>query len=338
MNAWWRRWWWPLCKAALAVAILVAIGIHFHGNLSQLPASDFRLRPEWLALSGGLYLVTLAGSAWFWYRLMRSFGVRPGRWDTFRGYYLGHLGKYVPGKAWAILIRANIVRNTDVRLGMAIITSFYEVFTTMASGAMVAAILFALQTPDTSELVLNPVLSGVLLLVVLVVPLLPGVFNWLVRRMARRFQNVESFRLPPVRGTTLAFGLVVTGCGWAILGVSLWAVVQAVAPEPQPLTLSDWALYTAMISLSYVAGFAAFILPSGIGVRESLLFRLLLPKLGPQWATVAALAHRVLWTAMELLVGAIIVWIPGRSAGVAQGSLQDRVGQDADPDTTAESA
>jgi hypothetical protein len=215
---------------------------------------------------------------------------------------------------------------------LAVITSFYEVFTTMASGALVAAILFSLQAPVTTELVLHPVLSSVLLLAVLIVPLLPAVFNRLVQRMARRYQKVESLRLPPLHGSTVLFGFAVTSAGWGVLGVSLWAAVQAVAPEVEPLTLRSWALYTAMMSLSYVAGFAVFMLPSGIGVREGLLDRILGPELatsmpqGRAVATVVVLLIRVLWTAMELLVGALLIWRPG-----AQLTEPEPPGEERDP-------
>src|SRR5262249_57797160 len=62
---------------------------------------------------------------------------------TLRAYYVGHLGKYLPGKAWALLLRADLVRPGGVRPGLAGLTAFYEVLTTMAAGALVAAVLFA---------------------------------------------------------------------------------------------------------------------------------------------------------------------------------------------------
>src|SRR5207302_7053119 len=113
------------------------------------------------------------------------------------------LGKYLPGKAWALVMRGSLVRGPEVRLGVAIITSFYEVLTTMASGALLAAVLFAVQPPAATELTMHPVFLGALLVALLGVPLLPWVFNRLVERLARRFQDVESFRLPRLRAGTL---------------------------------------------------------------------------------------------------------------------------------------
>jgi hypothetical protein len=159
---------------------------------------------------------------------------------------------------------------------------------------------------------------GVLLLGLLGIPLLPAVFNRLVGRLAARFQTVESYRLPRLRGTTLLWGLAATGCGWVVLGASLWATVQAAVPEPQPLTPATWARYTAMVALSYVAGFLAFMLPGGLGVREGVLERFLAPELAGQGvaqaagvATVVVLVLRLLWTTAELVMAAAVHWLPG---------------------------
>src|SRR5262245_19398799 len=101
MRAWLRRWGWPAGKALLALAILAGIGKQFYENLTELDVTRLSLRPEWLVLSGVLYLLALGCSAWYWHHLMTRFGQKPSVVATVRAYYIGHLGKYVPGKAWA---------------------------------------------------------------------------------------------------------------------------------------------------------------------------------------------------------------------------------------------
>ena len=101
------------------------------------------------------------------------------------------------------------------------------------------------------------------------------------------------------------------------MGASLWAAVQAVVPEPQALTPESWGRYVAMVGLSYVAGFLAFMLPSGVGVREGVLEGFLSPELagrvanGPAVATVTVLLLRLLWTTAELVMVGVVWWLPG---------------------------
>src|SRR5262245_43065649 len=105
-----RRAWWTIAKLLLAAAIILAVGWQFYRDLSQLDWASLSVAPGWLVLSAGLYLAGLAFSAWFWVRLLRVFGQKPALLDAGRAYYIGHLGKYVPGKAWALLLRGTTLR------------------------------------------------------------------------------------------------------------------------------------------------------------------------------------------------------------------------------------
>jgi hypothetical protein len=134
-----------------------------------------------------------------------------------------------------------------------------------------------------------------------------------VRRLAERFQKVESFRLPALRVGTLLQGLLLAGVGWTLLGLSLWALLQAILLEAPELTGERWARCTGMVSLSYVAGFLALVVPSGAGVREYLLLKLLpaeIPIQGmvaPEPVSAAAvLLLRMVWTIAELMTAAIL--------------------------------
>ena len=108
MKTAWKSWGWPLVKGLLAVAILLAIGRRFYDDLCQLDIATFELRPVWLALSGALYLLALLPSAWFWYHLLHVFGDRPGLFRAVRAYFMGQMGKYVPGKALALILRGSL--------------------------------------------------------------------------------------------------------------------------------------------------------------------------------------------------------------------------------------
>jgi uncharacterized membrane protein YbhN (UPF0104 family) len=307
MSTPWRRWAWPALKLLLAAAILIMVGRQFYRDLSSDKLREIELRLAWLVLSAALYLPALFLSAWYWYRLLWAFGERPTLFMVLRAYFLGHLGKYVPGKAWALLLRGNMVRGPQVRLGVAIIASFYEVLTTMAAGALVAASVFVVLPPEVPLLEWNPLWTGVLLLGLCGVPLLPGVFNRLVGRLAERFRQVDDFRLPQLRLGTLGLGLLATSVGWGLLGLSTWMMWQAVLPEPPELTAATWARFSAAVGLAYVAGFLALVVPSGVGVREYFLLHLL-GFTGPEtFVAAAVLLLRVVWTSAELLTAGMLL-------------------------------
>src|SRR5207302_2602847 len=112
--------------------------------------------------------------------------------------------------------------------------------------------------------------------------------------------------LPGIQLLTLAEGILLTACGWGLLGVSLWALLQGVLPEPPALTFGTWVQYCASVGLAYVSGFLAFVIPSGVGVREYFL-RQLLSFAGPDKGIAAAvLLLRLVWTTAELALAGIV--------------------------------
>jgi uncharacterized membrane protein YbhN (UPF0104 family) len=313
MKAWLRRWGWPLAKGLLAVAIVAAVGWQFWWDLHDEKLENLTVQGQWLVLSALLYLSGLAFCAWYWYRLLVVFGEKPARVMAFRAYYLSQLGKYLPGKAWALMMRGTLICGPDVKLGVALIATFYEVLTMMASGALLAAVLFALHPCALVSATIDPRWLGLFLAAVCGVPLLPAVFNRLVGRLAKRFHKIESFRLPRLQAWTLLEGLGTTAMSWCLFGVSLWAMVHAVVPDAPPLNWNVWARYTSIQALAYVAGFVASV-PGGVGVREWVLDQFLGPELSGHPAAqtvVIVLLLRLAWTAAELVAAAVLWWLPG---------------------------
>jgi hypothetical protein len=182
------------------------------------------------------------------------------------------------------------------------VTAFYEVLTTMAAGALVAAVVFVWLPPQLPDFPWHPVLTGLLLLGLCGLPLLPGVFNFLTGRLAKRFAPADAPSVPRIGSLTLAEGILLTACGWGLLGLSVWSMLQGVVPEPPAWTWESWARCCGGIGLAYVAGFLAFVLPGGVGVREFFLLQLL-AFAGPEKAIAAAvLTLRLVWTVGEVLL------------------------------------
>ena len=61
-----------------------------------------------------------------------------------RAYLVSHLGKYVPGKAMVVVMRAGMVVPFGARASTAAIATFYETLVMMAAGGLVAAVGFAM--------------------------------------------------------------------------------------------------------------------------------------------------------------------------------------------------
>ncbi len=261
-------------------------------------------RPADLALATVLYLSGMAFSGLFWVGLLRTAGAPLPVAAGLRAYYISHLGKYTPGMGLPTVMRMSMAASAGVRPGTAALTAAYETLTTMAAGALVAAVLIGGKA--TSDPVYLWWALGLLVLAGL--PILPGVFNTLVRRLSARFTAGQP--LPRLPAVALPIGLAVTACGWALLGASLYAVVRAVQPAPGSWNPWECLDCIAIGALSYVAGFVGQT-PGGVGVRELILQQFLTLQFhdGAR-ALVVALLVRVLWTSAELVAAGGLFWLP----------------------------
>jgi hypothetical protein len=55
-----------------------------------------------------------------------------------RAYFASQLGKYIPGKAWVILIRCALINNQTTTAPVVIASTFYETLAMMAAGSLLA--------------------------------------------------------------------------------------------------------------------------------------------------------------------------------------------------------
>jgi uncharacterized membrane protein YbhN (UPF0104 family) len=332
----------PIIKWLIVVILLAGIGYTFWTDLQNPKLWQRSLRqPAWLPLSGMLYIFGIGFSALYWQRLLGRFGQTASIPAAARAYYVGHLGKYVPGKAWALLLRVSLIRPAGVPAGLATLTTFYEVLVTMASGVLLAVVLFALFAPATPSGVDIGIVSRIawredqtsgfidrntsvvlslLVLAPVLGPILPPIFNRLVHHISMPFREKDT-PAPALSWSAFIEGLAVTGCGWPLLGVSL-AVVLYVGPlgdlSWDAIPLGFVFRLVAIMAVAYVSGFVIPI-PGGIGVREFVIRLFLTPELvqllnlqdaeARQIADQTAIILRLVMTVAELLMAAVVYWL-----------------------------
>jgi glycosyltransferase 2 family protein len=300
MHERWRRLW-PWVKLLLAVAVIGGVVWQFVQILgsAELQENPPPMRPGWMAVCVACYVAAFAFPATYWQHLLGVTGTRPPLAAALNAYYVGHLGKYVPFKAWALVLRTMLIYPYGVRPGIAVATAIYETLTFMAAGALLAVLLLTVCTLNEDKRWLA---AGLLLGAGW--PLIPGVYNRIVdrltalaRKAAARQSGAEKdiADLPRLRARTLLFGLAWTACGWCAMGMSLWALIQAVIPEPTPWTWDAWGRCTAFVALGYVAGFLILFTPGGLGARELILKPLVVSELALAPLVSAEYADKLAW-------------------------------------------
>src|SRR5579859_5894508 len=108
---------WPAVKVVVVCAIVAAVAWQFVSILRapELWQSAGTVRAGTLVLAAGLYLGGLGMSALCWYWLLRVLGQQPSIGLTARAFYLGQLGRYIPGKLVGLALRARLLSGSGVR-------------------------------------------------------------------------------------------------------------------------------------------------------------------------------------------------------------------------------
>ncbi len=178
-----RRRWLTVLKWAIVLTVAVFVVRAVSIARSQLQGqAEFSLRRvqwAWLVVAGGFYLLALLPMGLFWHRLLRALGQRPTVWETLRAYYIGSLGKYVPGKAMVVVLRSALLRRVQVDTAIAAVSVFAETMTMMTVGALLAAVIIVLQFASHTGLLI----LAIGLMLTSGVPTWPPVFRYLVRRL-----------------------------------------------------------------------------------------------------------------------------------------------------------
>jgi glycosyltransferase 2 family protein len=295
---------------SLAIVVFGFLFFAVKHSLDQLQSTPEILawnRVRWLPLTVGFLL---SGAALFpagiaWLQTLRDFRLDvPIRHGAY-AYFLGHLGKYVPGKAMAILLRVGYLHRLGVLVRPAILSVFIETMTSLTTGSILGALL--LQGMDAPAWLKWCALACIPLAAA---TLIPDTFRWLVARISRsRLGKMPEFVAQAIRWKLMLRCAAWSLLGWLLHGTAGWLLLMAIAPEPELLSLNAWCTCVASMCLAALAGFISMI-PGGAGVRELVATWGIATLVSTPVALVAAVVTRLAVISAELLIlGCMALWV-----------------------------
>ena len=326
------RRYWPVLKWLMFALVITFIGKRVWLLWREGDVGSVVIHWPWLVATFGLYVVGWLPSVLFWHRLIHLCGGTTGRWDVAHAYFAGHLGKYIPGKASVLLIRAGMLAERGCRPGVAALTSTYETLTYMGVGLAVGLALAPVvwrQIVVDLPVVIRPVFerplafgAAVVVVCVLLVPAVAKILGLIARRLTPPVVSIGDVEMGAARVGTESqptlpdieipasfllgwcFMFVTT---WLIHGLSLGCTLRAVGVAA---SLSDWLTWTGDLWSASFVGFIAVFAPGGLGVREAALIELLKsqPGISSSQAVAASVLLRGVWMAAEIVVTVALGW------------------------------
>jgi uncharacterized membrane protein YbhN (UPF0104 family) len=334
---------WGITLAVLGAVLLAARGSidawRRESDASRIGLKDIRW--DWIGWSALAYAVSLFPSGLVLAQALRGLRQRVSLPLVTAAQLIGHLGKYVPGKAMVVVLRAAVLNRGPFRVSARVATAavVIETASLVAVGSVLSlALVLVLDTP--SWLRWGTALLAAGGLVGTLPPVLRMVFSrrWgVVPAAGPETLSGDSpatevvHRLPSVQNRSGGKGLAARlvqpipldwtakemaeswlwcTISWVFTGLSMTAIVLALIPRPLPT--DPWSLTlisSAAAMLAFVAGFLS-LLPGGALVRELVLATLLQPVIGQGPALLAAVAARLVQLAVEcFLCAGIWLWL-----------------------------
>jgi glycosyltransferase 2 family protein len=289
-----RSGWVRVAQALVGLAIVGFAIRTLARNWDQLRSQplEWQLRPGWLVLSLVLTWLMYALLILGWRSMLNGWGQQLDGWSAARIWILSSLGKYVPGKVWAVAGMALLAQRAGVAPWAATGSAVVMQVLAIGTGAAVAGLAGARNLESAQRGA-----GAVLLLLVAGAIMSVGLLLWppFLRRLLRLAAPQAAGERPPT-GRGIVVGIATNIVAWLGYGLSLWLLSRGLLPS-SGLGLR---LAVAVFTASYLAGFLALFAPGGIGVREGLFILMLQKPLGVGAATSLALASRLLLTVAEL--------------------------------------
>jgi hypothetical protein len=285
----WVRWGFGVVAATLAVWAVVS---RRHAVADAAGRLDWR----YLVLAALATLANLALTGMVWRALLTDLGSTLPIPAAVRVFFVGQIGKYMPGSLWPMVVQAELARDHGVPRRRSAAATLVLILLSAASGLLVvlAAVPFV---PSVVE-------SGFGWALLLVVPLLvvlhPAVLGPLLDRLLRVIGGEPLEQRPSMVGTLVATAWAIGSWVTAGLQVFLLAV-----PLGAPADAHTLALSVGGYALAWAVGLVVVVAPAGAGARELALAAVLSAVLDGGAVVVVVLLSRVLFSAADLALAGV---------------------------------
>lgn len=279
--------------------LALVLGFAAYYVISQWgPVSQAITQIAWksAALSFLLVMAGLALGTVSWITILNGLGPRVPFLRAAQILLVGQLGKYVPGSVWSYVMQMELGRQYNVSRPRVLITALYAAGVGVVASLVLGSLALPLLSAHQPQLLWLYVLLPIGL-----VCLHPAVMTWLASLV------LKAFRREPLEHR-VSFATVLISLGAALgsylcYGLHVTLLVNSLAhPDAQTVIL-----LTGAMAIGFTLSFFAFLLPSGIGVRDGVLIAAMATLITVQQATAVSVVSRMMFTVGDLVAAGIAV-------------------------------
>jgi uncharacterized membrane protein YbhN (UPF0104 family) len=297
--------------------LLLALGFGAWAVVSkwdEIQTGFARLSWPSLVLSLVAVIAALCGGMMTWRALLADLGSPLPFRAGAKVFFVGQLGKYIPGSLWPVIAQMEMGRELGVPRSRSAAAFFLTLPVQLASGLLISAVTLLTALPGS----VAPYAWVFLLIPVLAVVFEPRVINAVLGFGLRKLKREPLERPLTRRGMLTALGWALLG--WTAYGLHLAAIIHELGLSGVSMVLFSIGAF----ALSWCLGIMTFVVPAGAGVREVAMVAVLAPVLDQGSAIAAALCSRIVIVLGDLICAGIAGLAARRSVDSQSDSVQGK--------------
>lgn len=248
------------------------------------------------AIALSVSILAMACQITAWWLIMKGWKSKeiPLR-ESFWGYTLSFLPRYIPGTVWGYMSRGNWLKTEySVDYKKSTLGSFTELALMVFVNIIISSSIFIHSI--NNQLVLFIILGCIFLILLLA--------------SLSKIRTILANLLINIDFVYLVVSFILLLCTWALYGYSLFLIAEPYNAI-HLISYNRWFIYSGIYSSAWLAGFFVIFVPAGMGVRELALSHLLTSILNIDSLTSAGLAvfFRLIVSLSELswlLIGLLV--------------------------------
>ncbi len=284
-------------KTLILIASIIFVARYIHSNWAMLGNKDWDVQWHFVLFAIFGMWITFLLSVLFWRGILATLGSEINYVQAWKTYYPPLLGKYIPGKVWAVLGLAYFAVREGVPTEIAgVAAGLFQVSALPGfSLAFLVTVPFWSLAPSQLQIILA--ISAIIVIIIISHPrILFPILNFIFRIAQKPEIEVTAnplqiYRLLVVFNTAVSLAY----------GIAFTVFVRSLTLP----SLSDYPMLAGSFCLAILLGLISIFVPAGVGVREGVLLAILSKQLSPDLAIVITVGSRLWFTFAEVSFVAI---------------------------------
>ncbi len=291
-----------VARSVVAVLVLVAVAVAV-ARTGHSAAADIRSIPAWaLVASVACVLAGLVPTVMAWRILMADLGSTLPLRAAIGVFFVGQLGKYLPGSLWVVLAQSDLASRHDVPRRRTAVVGLVQVGISIVVGLALGVLAVpAFVSGGHNRIWLLSLAAIPIGAVILHPPILNRLVAYGLQRLHREPLE-HDFSRRAVAGAAAA-----STVAWLLIGMHLWVLAVALHAPPGQAVLAATFGYVLAASIGILVVFT----PAGLGARDVIVVLTLSSVMPRSAATAAAILSRLMVLVADL-IAATLGWLVER--------------------------